>query len=82
MTYLYNTLHYYERKLKDRPALKKKLVQAIIGKVSSLYKNTKAVWWNIQDAFDQQWLQYRGFILFDFISPVAFVPDRWIRTSH
>ena len=31
MTYLYNTLHYYEHKLRDRPALKKKLVQSIIG---------------------------------------------------
>ena len=31
MTYLYNTLHYYEKRLKDRPPLKKKLVSAIIG---------------------------------------------------
>ncbi|KAJ8033690.1 Mediator of RNA polymerase II transcription subunit 23 [Holothuria leucospilota] len=31
VTYLYNTLHYYERKLTERPHLKKKLVGAIIG---------------------------------------------------
>lgn len=31
MTYLYNTLHYYERKLRDRPALKRKLVGAVLG---------------------------------------------------
>ncbi|CAN7945661.1 unnamed protein product, partial [Ixodes pacificus] len=31
LTYLYNTLHYYEQKLKDRPPLKKKLVAAITG---------------------------------------------------
>ena len=31
MTYLYNTLHYYEKKLRDKPAFKKKLVYTIIG---------------------------------------------------
>ena len=31
MTYLFNTLHYYEKKLKDKPQMKKKLVNAIIG---------------------------------------------------
>lgn len=29
ITYLYNTLHFYERKLRDRPALKKTLVRHI-----------------------------------------------------
>ena len=37
MTYLYNTLHYYEKRLKDRPPLKKKLVSAIIGMVYSAF---------------------------------------------
>ena len=37
MTYLYNTLHYYEKRLKDRPPLKKKLVSAIIGMVCSTF---------------------------------------------
>lgn len=31
VTYLYNTLHYYERKLQDRPPLKKRLVNAILN---------------------------------------------------
>ncbi|KAI5193953.1 Mediator Of Rna polymerase Ii Transcription Subunit 23 [Manis pentadactyla] len=31
VTYLYNTLHYYEMHLRDRPHLKRKLVHAIIG---------------------------------------------------
>lgn len=36
LTYLYSTLHYYEKKLKDRPSLKKKLVAAIIGSLKDL----------------------------------------------
>lgn len=31
VTYLYNTLHYYESKLRDRPPLKKRLVAAVLG---------------------------------------------------
>ncbi|CAG0886018.1 unnamed protein product [Darwinula stevensoni] len=31
VTYLYNTLHYYERRLSERHALKKKLVSVILG---------------------------------------------------
>ncbi|XP_020892514.2 mediator of RNA polymerase II transcription subunit 23 [Exaiptasia diaphana] len=31
VTYLYNTLHYYEKSLQEKPTLKKKLVSAIIG---------------------------------------------------
>lgn len=31
VTYLYNTLHYYERKLQDRPLLKRRLVNAILS---------------------------------------------------
>lgn len=31
VTYLYNTLHYYESKLRDRPSLKHKLVYAVLG---------------------------------------------------
>lgn len=30
VTYLYNTLHFYERKLRDRPALKKYLVNIVL----------------------------------------------------
>ncbi|KFM78814.1 Mediator of RNA polymerase II transcription subunit 23, partial [Stegodyphus mimosarum] len=36
VTYLYNTLHYYEQKLKDRPPMKKKLVSAIIGSLKDI----------------------------------------------
>ncbi|KAH8305992.1 hypothetical protein KR018_009354 [Drosophila ironensis] len=36
ITYLYNTLHYYERILRDRPSLKKKLVSAITGAFSEI----------------------------------------------
>lgn len=36
MTYLYNTLHYYERKLRDRPALKKRLVSAVLSSLCDI----------------------------------------------
>ncbi|XP_054718227.1 mediator of RNA polymerase II transcription subunit 23-like [Uloborus diversus] len=36
VTYLYNTLHYYEKRLKERPALKKQLVSAIIGSLKDI----------------------------------------------
>uniref|UniRef100_UPI00358E3817 mediator of RNA polymerase II transcription subunit 23 isoform X2 n=1 Tax=Myxine glutinosa TaxID=7769 RepID=UPI00358E3817 len=31
ITYLYNTFHYYERKLREQPSLKRKLVQTVLG---------------------------------------------------
>lgn len=31
VTYLYNTLHYYERNLRDRPGLKRRLVSAVLS---------------------------------------------------
>ncbi|KAJ8970204.1 hypothetical protein NQ314_001351 [Rhamnusium bicolor] len=31
VTYLYNTLHYYETKLRDRPPLKRRLVASVLG---------------------------------------------------
>lgn len=36
VTYLYNTLHFYERRLRDRPPLKKRLVGAVIGALSDI----------------------------------------------
>ncbi|CAH1789085.1 unnamed protein product [Owenia fusiformis] len=36
ITYLYNTLHYYEKRLKERPGLKRKLVQTIIGAMEEI----------------------------------------------
>ncbi|XP_018325242.1 mediator of RNA polymerase II transcription subunit 23 [Agrilus planipennis] len=35
VTYLYNTLHYYESRLRDRPPLKRRLVAAVLGNLKS-----------------------------------------------
>ena len=47
MTYLYNTLHYYERKLRDRPPLKRKLVSAVLGSL----KDIRPAGWAVSEAF-------------------------------
>lgn len=47
ITYLYNTLHYYEKKLRDRPALKRKLVGAVLGSL----KDIRPAGWAVSDAF-------------------------------
>ena len=39
VTYLYNTLHYYEKKLRDRPLLKRKLVSSIMGSLKDVRPN-------------------------------------------
>lgn len=51
VTYLYNTLHYYEAKLHDRPPLKRRLVGAILGTLKEtltqpyqLYLSRDDVW--------------------------------------
>lgn len=36
VTYLYNTLHYYERKLRDNPAMKRTIVGAVIGSLKDV----------------------------------------------
>uniref|UniRef100_T1HR14 Mediator of RNA polymerase II transcription subunit 23 n=1 Tax=Rhodnius prolixus TaxID=13249 RepID=T1HR14_RHOPR len=46
VTYLYNTLHYYEKKLRDRPLLKRKLVSAVLG---TMLDKTRG--WNLSDAY-------------------------------
>jgi len=33
LTFVYNTLHYYDRRLQDRAALKRKLVSVIVGTI-------------------------------------------------
>lgn len=48
ITYLYNTLHYYELKLRDKPALKKKLVGSIIGSL----KDIKPPNWALSDQYN------------------------------
>lgn len=36
ITYLYNTLHYYEHRVRDRHSLKKKLVSSIVGSLKDV----------------------------------------------
>ncbi|EAT33704.1 AAEL014021-PA [Aedes aegypti] len=43
ITYLYNTLHYYERMLRDRPQLKKRLVGTVIGSLKDVRPDNWAV---------------------------------------
>nr|XP_029709787.1 mediator of RNA polymerase II transcription subunit 23 [Aedes albopictus] len=43
ITYLYNTLHYYERMLRDRPPLKKRLVGTVIGSLKDVRPDNWAV---------------------------------------
>ncbi|XP_071507366.1 mediator of RNA polymerase II transcription subunit 23-like [Diadema antillarum] len=47
VTYLFNTLHYYEKKLRDRPALKRKLVGVII----SAQKGIRPPTWCLTQAY-------------------------------
>ncbi|XP_050749094.1 mediator of RNA polymerase II transcription subunit 23 isoform X6 [Gymnogyps californianus] len=47
VTYLYNTLHYYERHLRERTNLKRKLVHAIIGSL----KDNRPLGWCLSDTY-------------------------------
>lgn len=47
VTYLYNTLHYYESKLRDRPPLKRRLVSAVLGSL----KEIRAPNWALSEAY-------------------------------
>lgn len=47
INYLYNTLHYYEHKLKQKPQLKKKLVAAVVG----AFKDVRPRNWALSDSF-------------------------------
>ncbi|XP_054249053.1 mediator of RNA polymerase II transcription subunit 23 isoform X6 [Indicator indicator] len=47
VTYLYNTLHYYELQLRERPNLKRKLVHAIIGSL----KDNRPLGWCLSDTY-------------------------------
>lgn len=47
MTFLYNTLHYYDTKLRDRPLLKRKLVNAVLGSL----KDVRPAGWATTDTF-------------------------------
>ncbi|CAG7828994.1 unnamed protein product, partial [Allacma fusca] len=47
LTYLYNTLHYYEARLRDKPLLKKKLVSSILGSL----RDIKPPNWALSDQY-------------------------------
>lgn len=49
VTYLYNTLHYYERKLRDRPLLKRRLVSAVLGSLREI----RAPGWALSEAYQK-----------------------------
>lgn len=52
MTYLYNTLHYYENRLRDKPSLKKRLVSATLGAL----RDIKPANWALSEQY-QTYLQ-------------------------
>ncbi|XP_050360927.1 mediator of RNA polymerase II transcription subunit 23 isoform X2 [Nymphalis io] len=47
VTFLYNTLHYYESKLRDKPLLKRKLVNAVLGSL----KEVRPTGWATTETF-------------------------------
>lgn len=47
ITYLYNTLHYYETILRDRPGTKKKLLGGIIGTLYEVHPPN----WALSEAY-------------------------------
>lgn len=49
ITYLYNTLHFYERKLRDRPGLKKLLVGAVIKSLADIRPSN----WALTEQYQQ-----------------------------
>lgn len=49
VTYLYNTLHYYDRNLRDRPVLRRRLVAAILGAL----KDIRPAGWSLSEAYIQ-----------------------------
>ena len=52
MTYLYNTLHYYENKLRDRSSLRKKLV----GSITDALKGVRPPGWALTQDFMEKYL--------------------------
>lgn len=53
--YLYNTLHYYERQLRDRPSLKRKLVGTIINSL----KDVRPGNWALTEPYQVNYIQYQ-----------------------
>ena len=52
MTYLYNTLHYYETKLRERPALRKK----IVGSITDALKVVRPPGWGLSQEMTEKYL--------------------------
>lgn len=52
VTYLYNTLHYYQNRLRDKPTFKKKLVSTTLGAL----RDIKPANWALSDQY-QAYLQ-------------------------
>ncbi|CAK8677896.1 unnamed protein product [Clavelina lepadiformis] len=66
ITYLFNTLHYYEYNLRERPSLKKKLVSTIVGAVTE----KKPADWALSHDF-MKYVKYSG------KDPLPFTPRDW-----
>lgn len=64
VTYLYNTLHYYERKLRDRPSLKRRLVSAVLGSLREI----RAPGWALSEDY-KMYMSHSG------DDAVAWVPE-------
>ncbi|XP_050073432.1 mediator of RNA polymerase II transcription subunit 23 [Anopheles maculipalpis] len=64
ITYLYNTLHYYERKLRDRPQLKKRLVGTVVGSL----KDVRPENWALTEA-------YQAYVMTKETDNVNWVPE-------
>ena len=56
MTYLYNTLHYYEDRLRDRAALRKKIVASI----TDTLKEVRPVGWTLTQEIQEKYLCVEG----------------------
>ena len=75
ITYLYNTFHYYEKLLRDKPAMKKKLVAATLGAL----RDIKPANWALSEQYqtylqgsndDANWtpdLEYYGYLVNRFV---------------
>ena len=53
LTFVYNTLHYYDRRLQDRAALKRKLVSVIVGTICR-----KSVFFSVHEHYYYYYLQF------------------------
>lgn len=75
VTYLYNTLHYYERKLRDQPLLKRRLVAAVLGSL----RDIRAPGWSLSEPY-QTYMQRQT----DETNWIPWIPelDYYVRLVH